>query len=132
MILSYQINTPISPEQFADIIRRSGLRRPVDSLDRLAQMLEHANLTITAWDGDKLVGISRSLTDFSYCCYLSDLAVDREYQRQGIGQELVRRTQETLGDEVMILLLASPEAMEYYPHIGFEKLNNAFRIPRKN
>jgi predicted N-acetyltransferase YhbS len=132
MIISYRINDPISPKQFADLIQRSGLRRPVDSLDRLAQMLEHANLTITAWDGDKLVGISRSLTDFSYCCYLSDLAVDREYQRQGIGQELVRRTQETLGDEVMILLLASPEAMEYYPHIGFEKLNNAFRIPRKN
>jgi ribosomal protein S18 acetylase RimI-like enzyme len=132
MIISYRINDPISPKQFADLIQRSGLRRPVDSLDRLAQMLEHANLTITAWDGDKLVGISRSLTDFSYCCYLSDLAVDREYQRQGIGQELVRRTQETLGDEVMILLLASPEAMEYYPHIGFEKLNNAFHIPRKN
>jgi GNAT superfamily N-acetyltransferase len=94
-------------------------------------MIENANLTLTAWDGERLVGIARTLTDFSYCCYLSDLAVHRDHQRKGIGKELVRRLREMLGDEVMILLLAAPEAMEYYPKIGFEKAENAWKVPRK-
>jgi len=94
-------------------------------------MIENANLTLTAWDGEKLVGIARAVTDFSYCCYLSDLAVDRAYQRQGIGKELIRRMRQMLGDEVMILLLAAPEAMEYYPHIGFSKVENGWLIRRK-
>jgi ribosomal protein S18 acetylase RimI-like enzyme len=103
----------------------------MEDLERIQRMIQHANLILTAWDGEKLVGIARALTDFSYCCYLSDLAVDREYQRHGIGKELIRRLRESLGDEVMLLLLAAPEATDYYPHIGFEKAENAWRIPRK-
>ena len=131
MDIVYRINSPLKAAQVAQLFRSSGIRRPVDDLKRIQKMIENANLTLTAWDGDTLVGIARAVTDFSYCCYLSDLAVDRAYQRQGIGKELIRRMREILGDEVMMLLLAVPEAMEYYPHIGFEKVENAWRIPRK-
>jgi ribosomal protein S18 acetylase RimI-like enzyme len=94
-------------------------------------MLENANLTVSAWDGEKLVGIARALTDFSYCCYLSDLAVDKQYQHQGIGHELVTEVQKLIGDESVLILLSAPEAMEYYPKIGFDRTENAFLIPRK-
>jgi predicted N-acetyltransferase YhbS len=94
-------------------------------------MLDHANLTITAWDGEKLVGIARSLTDFCYCCYLSDLAVDREYQGRGIGRELIEQTRKHLSEQVSLILLSAPSAMTYYPKVGFEKADNAWIIRRK-
>lgn len=94
-------------------------------------MIEFANLTFTAWDGEKLVGIARALTDYGFCCYLSDLAVDGAYQRQGIGKELIRLMREHLGEEVMLLLLSAPKAMSYYPHVGFENINNAWLIRRR-
>lgn len=122
MTLRYETSAPITVEQFADLLRRSTLaeRRPVDDGACLAAMLEHGNLLCTAWEGEKLVGVARSMTDFAYCCYLSDLAVDRAYQRQGIGRELIRQTQSKLGPRAKIILLSAPAAVEYYPRIGFE------------
>jgi ribosomal protein S18 acetylase RimI-like enzyme len=122
MTLRYETSTPITVEQFADLLRRSTLaeRRPVNDVACLAAMLEYGNLLCTAWDGDELVGVARSVTDFAYCCYLSDLAVDGEYQRQGIGRELIRLTQSQLGPRAKIILLSAPAAVEYYPRIGFE------------
>jgi predicted N-acetyltransferase YhbS len=96
-----------------------GERRPVSDRSRMQHMLEHANLVVTAWDGARMVGISRSLTDFVYATYLSDLAVRRSYQRTGIGRELVRLTQGA-APRAMLILLAAPAAEKYYPHIGFE------------
>jgi ribosomal protein S18 acetylase RimI-like enzyme len=130
MAIEYRTNYPVSAEAVAQLFRQSGIRRPVDDLDRIQQMVDHANVTITAWDGELMVGIGRSLTDFSFCCYLSDLAVDKDYQRQGIGKAIVAKTQEILGDDVMLLLLSAPEAMSYYPRIGFEKSDNAWIIQR--
>ncbi len=130
-MISYQVEREIDPAAVADLFRRSGIRRPVDDLDRIGRMIEHANLILCAWDGEKRVAIARALTDFSYCCYLSDLAVDRTYQKQGIGKGLVDRIKELVGEEVMILLLSAPEAESYYPHLGFEKAENAWRIPRR-
>ena len=131
--IDYRVNAEIGAEQFVDLLNRSTLaaRRPLDSAERVQRMLDHANLTVTAWDGGKLVGVARSLTDFSFCCYLSDLAVDESYQRSGIGMELIRRTREEAGLECTLLLLSAPAAMEYYPKVGFEKLENAFAIKRE-
>lgn len=129
-MITYQVNAPVSAAQVAEVFERSGIRRPTEDLPRIEAMLRHANLTVTAWDGDRLVGIARSLTDFVYCCYLSDLAVDRDYQRQGIGQALIRETQAQLSNQVSLILLAAPTAMSYYPHIGFAKADNAWIIPR--
>lgn len=130
-MISYQVEREIDPGAVADLFRRSGIRRPVDDLDRIRRMIEHANLILCAWDDENRVGIARALTDFSYCCYLSDLAVDRVYQKQGIGKGLVDGVKKIVGEEVMILLLSAPEAESYYPHLGFEKADNAWRIPRK-
>lgn len=131
MVITYKVNARIEPHQLADVFRASGIRRPVDDLNRLKKMLDNANLLVTAWDGEKLIGVARALTDYGYSCYLSDLAVDKDYQDNGIGQDLVNEIQKHIGEESNLLLLASPEVMEYYPKLGFEKADNAFIIPRK-
>ena len=94
-------------------------------------MLDHGNVLITAWDGEKLVGVSRALTDFSFCCYLSDLAVDEAYQKQGIGKRLIDETHRVAGFDTTLILLAAPAAREYYPRIGMERFSDCFRIVRK-
>ncbi|MCM3600796.1 GNAT family N-acetyltransferase [Robertmurraya korlensis] len=129
--IHYEESKKITAEILADVFSKSGIRRPVEDLPRLQKMIDHADIIITAWDGETLVGIARAITDFSYCCYLSDLAVDRDYQNQGIGKELVRRIHERLGEEISLILLASPIAMDYYPKIGFHKIQNGYIIPRK-
>jgi GNAT superfamily N-acetyltransferase len=128
--ISYEDAANVSPGELAELFRSSGIRRPVDDLPRLRKMLENANLLIGAYAGSRLVGIARALTDFSYCCYLSDLAVAAEYQHHGIGRELVDRVKRRVGDQSMLLLLSSPEAMEYYPRIGLEAVANGWIIKR--
>lgn len=102
-----------------------GERRPVDDRERMATMLRYGNLLLTAWDGDLLVGVSRSITDWVWTTYLADLAVRDTYQRQGIGKELMRRTQEA-APQAKLLLLAAPAAADYYGHAGFTNLANAW------
>ena len=131
MPIDYRIEPDLTVAEFADVFRRSGIRRPVDDLPRLSQMIARADLIITARDGGRLVGVARSLTDFCFACYLSDLAVDGAYQRQGIGKQLVQQTREAIGDSTVLLLIAAPEANDYYPKIGFEKMDRAWWINRK-
>ena len=129
--ISYRLD--IIPDT-ADIIKvydDSGINRPTKDTDRIKKMYAHANLVVTAWDGTALVGIARSLTDYCYCCYLSDLAVKKEYQKQGIGKKLIALTKEKIGEDVMLLLLSAASAMDYYPKIGLETVKNGFIIPRK-
>ncbi len=120
--IEYRDNEPISVDQAIDLYRRStlGERRPVDRPDIFEGMLKNANLTVTAWKGSRLVGIARTLTDFSYVAYLADLAVDLEFQKQGIGRRLIEETRRRLQPECMIVLLAAPKANEYYARLGFE------------
>lgn len=105
-----------------------GARRPLDDRAIVAGMLRHANLVITAWDGDQLVGISRSFTDFGYVCYLADLAVRDSHQRLGIGLEMIKRTRAALGPRAMITLLAAPQAVDYYPKIGFTRHESSWLL----
>lgn len=128
--ISYVEAPPISPSELAELFRSSGIRRPVDDPARLKMMLENANLLIGAYAVRRLVGVARALTDFSYCCYLSDLAVAKGYQHHGIGRELVNRIKRRVGDQSMLLLLSSPEAMAYYPKIGLEAVANGWIIKR--
>jgi len=129
--LSYNIETNVDPNEIVDIYRRSGIARPIDDFPRLTRMLQHANLMIGARVKGQLVGFARALTDYSYCCYVSDLAVDQDYQRRGIGQQILATLQKKLGEEVMVCLLSAPEAMSYYPKAGFQKAEQAWWIPRK-
>jgi len=121
-MITYTEHASISPEQAIDLYIRStlGERRPIDSIDTFAAMLTNSNLTISAWDGEKLIGISRSMTDFACVAYLADLAVDEHYQQQGIGKRLIEETKERLKPGCMIVLLAAPKANTYYEHLGFE------------
>jgi N-acetylglutamate synthase-like GNAT family acetyltransferase len=131
MVITYKVNAKIEPHQLSEVFNESGIRRPFDDLNRMKKMLDNANLLITAWDGEKLVGVARALTDYCYCCYLSDLAVVKEYQHNDIGHEMVLQVRNQIGDECILLLLSASEAMEYYPKIGFSKADNAFIINRK-
>lgn len=128
--VEYKFDAPLTAEQLADLFRRSGIRRPIDDLVRIAAMIRHANLIITAWESDRLVGVARSLTDYSYCCYLSDMAVDRDFQRAGIGGELISRTKAAAGNQSMLLLLAAPESMGFYQKLGMEAVTNGWIIKR--
>jgi ribosomal protein S18 acetylase RimI-like enzyme len=130
MSIQYAVEPNLAAEELSDIFKRSGIKRPVDDLPRLAQMIDKADLLITARDGKRLLGVARSLTDFCFACYLSDLAVDSACQRQGIGKELVRRTRAAIGGGTMLLLIAAPEAKDYYVGIGFEKMDRAWWINR--
>ena len=131
MDLQYHATRRITEAEFIDLLNRSTLaeRRPVDDLKCVAAMLRHANLLCTAWDGDKLVGVARPVTDFEYCCYLSDLAVDQAYQKRGIGRELIALTKSRLGRKARIILLAAPKAEGYYPKIGFDAHHSAWVLP---
>ncbi|HEY1790395.1 MAG TPA: GNAT family N-acetyltransferase [Verrucomicrobiae bacterium] len=133
MSIEYFYDRRITPAQFIGVLRRSTLseRRPVDDLGRISDMLANANLICTAWDSDVLVGVSRSVTDFSYCCYLSDLAVDTAYQKKGIGKRLVEVTQSRLHPLCKIILLSAPKAEGYYPKIGFRHFHSAWILPAK-
>ena len=128
--IAYLRDHALTSAEFTGLLRRSGLdaRRPVDDPKTITAMLAHANLTITAWRDERLVGVARSLTDYRYCCYLSDLAVDRDEQRHGIGRGLVAATRAALGPRCMLLLLAAPAAVDYYPHIGFEHHPQAWMV----
>ena len=132
-MIEYRDDAVITGEQAIDLYKRStlGERRPIHNVQTFEAMLKHANLTITAWDQEKLVGISRSLTDFAYVAYLADLAVDEQYQRSGIGKQLIEETKVRLGSECMIVLLAAPKANEYYEHIGFEHNPRAWTLQKE-
>lgn len=129
-MIEYRHNFPLDPVDVARVFDASGIVRPTDDLPRITRMFAASNLVVSAWDEGVLVGVCRALTDYSYCCYLSDLAVDRAFQRRGIGTELIRRVQATIGDGVSLILLSAPGAMAYYPAVGFAKAENAFVIRR--
>lgn len=133
MNIIYKSDVNITADEFIDILKRSTLdeRRPVNNRERIQKMLDECNILVTAWDEDKLVGVSRALSDFSFCCYLSDLAVDREYQHKGIGKKLIEETHHVSGPLATLILLAAPAAASYYPKIGMEQFKDCFIIRRK-
>jgi ribosomal protein S18 acetylase RimI-like enzyme len=129
-VIQYRTGNNLDLDQVIELYKAStlGERRPIGEREQFAGMLKNANLVITAWDGDLLVGISRSLTDFNYFTYLADLAVRVSHQNRGIGKELTRLTQIQGGPKTHLLLLAAPAAEEYYPHIGFKHAPNAWLL----
>jgi ribosomal protein S18 acetylase RimI-like enzyme len=130
--IEYRSDASITAEQAIDLYRRStlGERRPVDRPDIFAGMLRNADIIMTAWHGKKLIGIARTLTDYTYVAYLADLAVDAAYQRQGIGKRLIEETKHQLGPECMVVLLAAPKANDYYVKLGFEHNPRAWMLKR--
>jgi ribosomal protein S18 acetylase RimI-like enzyme len=128
LAITYKVNQAITVAQFIELLSKTtlGARRPIDNIETVNAMLANANLLITAWQGEALVGVSRSVTDFAFCCYLSDLAVDETVQASGIGKTLVRMTKEALQPKCSLILLSAPQAVDYYPKIGFTQHNSAW------
>ncbi|HEY7563994.1 MAG TPA: GNAT family N-acetyltransferase [Acidimicrobiia bacterium] len=131
MDVTYAVEPGLTAEEFVAVLNSSGLaeRRPVAYPETVAGMLANADLIVTARAGAHLVGISRAITDFSYCTYLSDLAVDQAWQGQGIGRELIRRTHIEAGLVTTLILLSAPAAEAYYPHIGMQQHRSCWIIP---
>ncbi len=130
--ITYAVDPDLSVAEFRSVLVRSTLaeRRPINEPGSLERMIYEASMIVTARAGGLLVGVSRALTDYRFCTYLSDLAVDRSYQRRGIGRELIRRTHAEAGESTTLILLAAPAAREYYPHIGMTAHDSCWIIPR--
>jgi ribosomal protein S18 acetylase RimI-like enzyme len=130
--VEYALEPDLSADEFVDVLVRSTLaeRRPIDEPGAIEGMLRNADVIATARVSGRLVGISRAITDFHYCTYLSDLAVDVAYQRNGIGRELIRRTHEAAGTRTTLILLAAPKARGYYPKIGMTAHDSCWTTPR--
>lgn len=133
MPVEFAVEPELSAEEFRAILLASTLaaRRPVEDLARLDTMLRQADVIATARDGARLVGVARAITDFAYCCYLSDLAVDADYQSRGIGKRLIAETHRVAGERTTLILLAAPAAEAYYPKIGMNHMPSCWAIPRK-
>ncbi|PWW07379.1 acetyltransferase (GNAT) family protein [Paenibacillus cellulosilyticus] len=128
--ITYSTTNIVSAEQLSLLFEHAGMKRPIHDLPRLQKMLDNADITVSAWDGDRLVGIARAITDYAYCCYLSDLAVDDDYQKNGIGSKLVDEVRQVIGEQCSLILISAPGAMDYYPKIGFTLSDKAYVIPR--
>jgi predicted N-acetyltransferase YhbS len=128
--INYRVGSPLNLDEVIEVYRSSGLglRRPIDDRACVKRMFAEANLVVGAWDGDRLVGLARTLTDFCYVAYLADLLVRAEYQKRGIGRGLIRKTRAELSTNASIVLLAAPAAEEYYPRLGFTKHPQAWML----
>jgi len=131
MDIFYEFNKIPSPEQVIELYENAGLPRPTNDVERISKMYQNADIIVTAWHNDLLVGVSRSITDWVWSCYLADLAVRDDYKKLGIGKKLIDLTKEKVGKQSMILLLSVPGAMEYYPKVGFTKQESSFIINRE-
>jgi ribosomal protein S18 acetylase RimI-like enzyme len=130
MDIIYKHDVIPTAQQVIELYDSAALPRPTHDADRIALMYKNSNLVVTAWDNNKLVGVSRTITDWVWSAYLADLAISPDHQKLGIGKKLVDITREKLGELSMLLLLSVPTAFEYYPKIGFTKEDRAFMIPR--
>ncbi|NHN34545.1 GNAT family N-acetyltransferase [Paenibacillus agricola] len=130
-MITYSVDKLQEAKYVADVFKNSGIKRPYEDIERIKRMIDNSDILVTAWKDDKMVGVARAITDFSYCCYLSDLAVDREYQKHGIGKELIKMVQTEIGEECSLVLLSAPGAVEYYPRMGFDSTDKAFVIKRQ-
>ena len=131
-MIEYHIEPNLSVDEYLDVLLRSTLaeRRPANDREKLSKMVANADILVTARSEGRLIGIARSMSDFAHATYLADLAVDEAFQKQGIGKELISRTHEAAGKHTILLLLAAPKAASYYPHIGMEKHDSCWIIPR--
>ncbi len=128
---TFQLEPDLSAAEFIDVLRRStlGERRPIDDPARMEAMLRRADIVATARLGGQLVGVGRALTDFCYCCYLSDLAVDAAHQRRGLGRRLLELVRRTAGEDTRLILIAAPKAVDYYPHVGMTHHPSCWTLP---
>lgn len=128
--LVYSTTDTPTVEEFMEVLRSSTLAegRPMEDAECMADMVANTNLWATCRADGRLVGVARSLTDFVFACYLSDLAVDQSFAKRGIGRQLIEETRARLGTHAKVILLSAPKAVNYYPHIGFTQHPSAWMM----
>lgn len=131
MEITYKWDITPDADAIIAVYESSGINRPTHDKERIAKMYANSDVVVTAWQNSLLVGVARSITDYCFSCYLSDLAVRSEFQCKGIGKKLVQLTKDVISNECMLLLVAAPSAVDYYPKIGMDKVNHAFIINRE-
>lgn len=129
-MIEYRHNFPLDPKDVARVFDSSGITRPTNDLARIARMFASSNLVVSAWSKGELIGVCRALTDHSYCCYLSDLAVAAPFQKHGVGKALIQRVKDTIGAEVSLILVSNANAVSYYPKVGFSPAERTYIIKR--
>lgn len=130
-MIEYRHNFPLDPKDVVRVFESSGITRPTKDLPRITRMFAESNLVISAWSHGTLVGVCRALTDYSYCCYVSDLAVAKEFQRRGLGRRLVQEVRDAIGDGASLILVSNDNAVFYYPKLGFSRAESAYIIKRR-
>lgn len=125
-MIKYSESRQLQANTLVQLYINSGVDRPITDLTRIQKMIDHSNLIISAWEGSALVGVARAVSDFGYCCYLSDLAVDQRYQRRGIGKTLIALIQKAIGPEVSLILMSSPSSRIFYENLGFKRFTNGY------
>ncbi|MFT8502266.1 MAG: GNAT family N-acetyltransferase, partial [Lacticaseibacillus paracasei] len=124
-------NHAITADQFIHVVNASGITRPTEDRGRMQRMLNNANVLLTAWDDEQLIGVLRGVSDRSYCTFVSELAVTKDYQHQGIATKLLLQLRTMQGPNVSIMLLSAPSAMTFYPKVGFEPVPTGFKVQRR-
>ncbi|MBZ9675274.1 GNAT family N-acetyltransferase [Mesorhizobium sp. ES1-1] len=132
----YASEPALDSAEFRQVLMESGLGdiRPVEDDARLKAMLSGANLVVTARrdvEGRPLVGVARAMTDFSWVCYVSELAVSRSAQGLGVGKGLMDEARRQIGPSVAISLLSVPDAAAFYERIGMKRMPDAFWFGRE-
>ena len=120
-MITYRTDAPLDVVTFRDLVKRTTLNRDLDDDAKVQRMLDNADFLYTAWDGDRVVGFIRGLTDYGDVVYVADLGIDQEYWRQGIGKSLLNLIDQELGTKMHVVLLASELAADYYAKVGFAK-----------
>lgn len=131
MQIQFRVNEKLNAQSVIEVFKSSGIVRPIDDVKRIQTMFDNSNLVVSAWNGTELIALARSVTDYSYCCYLSDIAVKKEHQKFGIGKTLIELTQEAIGEDTMLIFLSNMAGLEYHPKAGFEKVENGYVIKKR-
>lgn len=131
MTITYSLDLTPEPKEVADLLIEGGFLRPLEDLHRVQRMLDHGNITVTVRNDNQLVGFCRAISDGSYYCLIAEVVVAIDSKGQGIGKRMLDLVQQEAGEEVNLVLTSSVEGEPFYEHLGWERVERAFRLRRK-
>lgn len=123
----------ISSEEYIDFLKRTdlGSQYPEERFEeRISKLVENVSISLVARnENNSVVGVLFGLTDFAYWLYITDLGVDRTYERQGIGKQLMKTAHDLAGGEkdIAVYLIANENAIPFYEKLGMEKADDVMQ-----
>ena len=131
MSYTIKVNAPLTVQQVHDPYQQTHFDKPIAGAARLQVMIDETQLVLSVWDDEHLIGFARCLTDFEYCCYLSDILILPAYEGHQIGRQLIATLQAYIGPRVTLSLRAADSAVGFYERINLPHADNMFRIGRE-